>query len=151
MLLNEVLEHVRDEAATLREVARVLRPGGVLALFSPNRWFPFEGHGARWSDTKVLFNHPVPLMPWLPKRVTNRVAAARNYWPSELADLVERSGLNIRDQGWALAQFDVYGWIPARAADWYRRNLPQIEQSAAGRFFAVSTFILAERPAGSAA
>ena len=35
VLLNEVLEHVANEEATLAEVLRVLRPGGHLALFSP--------------------------------------------------------------------------------------------------------------------
>lgn len=43
VLLLDVLEHVADEAATAAEVARLLRPGGVLVLSVPHagllRWF----------------------------------------------------------------------------------------------------------------
>jgi SAM-dependent methyltransferase len=35
VVLGEVLEHVEDDRRALREVARVLRPGGVLALSVP--------------------------------------------------------------------------------------------------------------------
>ena len=35
----EVLEHVPDDVAVIAELARVLRPGGVLAVTVP-RWFP---------------------------------------------------------------------------------------------------------------
>jgi SAM-dependent methyltransferase len=145
VLLNEVLEHVFDEHATLREVHRVLRSGGTLAVFSPNRWFPFEGHGARWSSEHTLSRRPVPFMPWLPSRIANRVAVARNYWPHELTQLVSVSGLTVVTQGWALAQFDRYRWLPRRAADWYRRNTTRIERSPLARFCAVSTFILAKK------
>jgi ubiquinone/menaquinone biosynthesis C-methylase UbiE len=150
VFLNEVLEHVADEGATLREINRVLRPGGVLALFSPNRWFPVEGHGARWSDTSSVSRRPAPLMPWLPKRLTNRFAEARNYWPSELVRLVSDAGMTIVNRGWALAQFELYPWLPKRVVEWYRRNLSTIERSPAARFFAVSTFILAEATAPAA-
>ena len=56
VLLNEVLEHVPDDAAALREAFRLLRPGGALIVFAPNRLFPFETHGVhtRGSRTRRL-------------------------------------------------------------------------------------------------
>ena len=38
IVLREAIEHVRDGAATLRECHRILRPGGCVALTTPNRW-----------------------------------------------------------------------------------------------------------------
>src|ERR687887_2952179 len=81
VLLNEVLEHVRDERQTLRELHRLLAPGGYLFVFSPNRWFPFEGHGAVIGRLRLPF--PVPLLPWLPVRVTEPFLQARNWWPRQ--------------------------------------------------------------------
>lgn len=45
VLSNEVIEHVVDDRQALAESARVMRPGGRLALFCPNRGYPFETHG----------------------------------------------------------------------------------------------------------
>jgi 2-polyprenyl-3-methyl-5-hydroxy-6-metoxy-1,4-benzoquinol methylase len=39
-----VLEHVQDHRRSIREMVRVLRPGGALYLHTPNRWSCFEGH-----------------------------------------------------------------------------------------------------------
>ena len=38
IILREAIEHVRDGAATLSACLRVLRPGGCVALTTPNRW-----------------------------------------------------------------------------------------------------------------
>ena len=56
--LNEVLEHVADETETLADLRRVLRPGGCLVVMSPNRFFPFEGHGMQVGGRRQLICPP---------------------------------------------------------------------------------------------
>ncbi len=41
VLLSEILEHIDDDVAGLREVYRVLKPGGVVAITVPNANYPF--------------------------------------------------------------------------------------------------------------
>jgi SAM-dependent methyltransferase len=91
MLLNEVLDHVANDEATLSELLRVLRPGGHLALFSPNGCFPIEGHGLNLNDRRS-FGHPVPLIPWLLGRLTQRAPHG--------AQLLAAGTAGACDQGW---------------------------------------------------
>lgn len=147
VLLNEVLEHVVDEVSTLREIRRILRSGGYLALMSPNRWFPFEGHGMRVRGTSFPF--PVPFLPWIPSQLAMKVMCARNYWPSELRKMVLSAGFEILVMSSLLPVFEIYPWLPAPVIRWYRRAMPALERTPLVRRFGNSTFVLARRPAGS--
>jgi SAM-dependent methyltransferase len=59
-VLGEVLEHVEDDLAGLRETARVVRPGGVVAISVPANpaWFgpsdEWAGHHRRYTRTALL-------------------------------------------------------------------------------------------------
>lgn len=93
VLSNEVIEHVQDDRAALAEMARVLRPGGRLLLFCPNRWYPVEQHGAYWRGRYVFGN--IPLINYLPDALRNRLAPhVRTYTAHGLRRIM--SGLPLR-------------------------------------------------------
>ena len=72
ILSHEVLEHVFDDRVALQEMVRTLRSGGRLALFCPNRGYPFETHGIYWRGRYRFGN--IPLVNYLPRRVRDRLA-----------------------------------------------------------------------------
>ncbi len=97
VLLNEVLEHVRDDRETLREALRVTKTGGKVLIFAPNRFYPFETHGIYVGKRYVFGN--IPLINYLPDALRNKVVPhARAY---------TRAGLQGLTAG-----------LPARWADW---------------------------------
>jgi SAM-dependent methyltransferase len=72
ILSHEVLEHVQDDRAAVIEMVRALRPGGRLALFVPNRGYPFETHGVYWRGRYRFGN--IFLVNYLPRRLRDRLA-----------------------------------------------------------------------------
>lgn len=89
VLSHEVLEHVRDDRQAICEIVRVLKPGGRLVLFCPNRGYPFETHGIYWGG-KYRFGN-IPLVNYLPRRWRNRLAPhVRVYSAGDLQKLFEQ-------------------------------------------------------------
>lgn len=72
VLSHEVLEHVQDDQLAINEAVRLLKPGGRLVLFCPNRGYPFETHGHYWRG-KYHFGN-TPLINYLPRRWRDKLA-----------------------------------------------------------------------------
>jgi SAM-dependent methyltransferase len=93
VLSNEVLEHVQDDRAAVREMVRVTKPNGLIIVFCPNRWYPFETHGHYWRGVYHFGN--TPLINYLPDCLRNRLAPhVRAYTAHGLRRLF--AGLPVR-------------------------------------------------------
>lgn len=91
---NEVIEHVEDDAAYLAEMVRVVRKGGRVLIFCPNRWYPVEQHGIYWRGEYHFGN--IPLVNYLPDVWRNQLAPhVRTYTRRQLRRLYQ--GLPVRE------------------------------------------------------
>jgi SAM-dependent methyltransferase len=94
VLTNEVIEHVADDRRSAEELVRVLRPGGRIVLFCPNRWYPVETHGIYWRGQYRFGN--IPLVNYLPDPLRNHLAPhVRTYTARSLRALFD--GLEVRE------------------------------------------------------
>jgi len=91
----EVLEHVPADGDALAELARVLRPGGTLAVTVP-RWFPEQVCWALSSD------YHAPALPG---------GHVRIYRRSQLSTRLRAAGLGVRGSHSAHALHSPYWWL----------------------------------------
>jgi len=106
VLAVEVLEHVDSVAEVAAEVFRVLRPGGMFCITSPNRWFPLEMHTVRLFGHRVLGRY-LPFLPYVPA-LHRRVSDARNFKASELRSILVPIGFRETEVDYVIPPFD--GW-----------------------------------------
>jgi SAM-dependent methyltransferase len=93
ILSHEVIEHVQDDRAAIREMIRTLKPGGRVVLFAPNRGYPFETHGIYWKG-KYYFGNKF-FVNYLPRVLRNQLAPhVRVYSKADLQNLF--SGLPVK-------------------------------------------------------
>lgn len=138
VLSHEVLEHVQDDVQAVKEMVRILRPGGRIAIFVPNRGYPFETHGIYWKGQYRFGN--IPFVNWLPDRWRNRLAPhVRVYRRKALLALFENLPVQILSQTVLFGAYDnvIARWpIPGK---WLRRFLQFLEKTPL-RVFGLSHF-----------
>jgi ubiquinone/menaquinone biosynthesis C-methylase UbiE len=92
LILSEVLEHLEDDAAALREAARVLKTGGVCAITVPHANYPPLWDPLNYGREKLGFGHftSEPLSGiWTDHR--------RLYTRQQLVSLVQSVGFEVSD------------------------------------------------------
>jgi len=143
ILSHEVLEHVQDDRAAVAEMVRVLRPGGRMVIFVPNRGYPFETHGIYWRGRYRFGN--IPLVNYLPRRWRDRLAPhVRVYTRGDLERLFV--GLPLR----FVQRTIIFGAYDNLIARWPRLGrilryiLHRLEKTPL-RFFGLSHFWVAEK------
>ncbi len=92
VLLHEVIEHVEDDQQAIREAHRVIKEGGRIVIFAPNRLYPLETHGIFWRGTYRFGN--IPLVNYLPDFLRRRLCPhVRTYTGGDICRLFD--GLDV--------------------------------------------------------
>jgi SAM-dependent methyltransferase len=143
VLSHEVVEHVADDRAAAVEAVRVLRPGGRLVIYAPNRLYFFETHGVFWRDEYRLGN--VPLINWLPDAWRDRLCPhVRAYTARGLRRLLDGLPVSVVAHTQVYPGFDKVAARRPRLGRWLRRVLYALERTPL-RAFGLSHLLVVER------
>jgi SAM-dependent methyltransferase len=143
ILSHEVIEHVQDDRVAVREMVRVLKPGGRIALFCPNRGYPYETHGIYWKG-KYHFGNKL-FVNYLPLVLRNRLAPhVRVYAKNDLQKLFEGLPVKVIER---TIIFGAYDNIIARFGPFGKvlRSLLQFLERTPLKIFGLSHFWVIER------
>jgi ubiquinone/menaquinone biosynthesis C-methylase UbiE len=94
IILSEVLEHLPDDLGALKEVKRVMKPGGILAITVPNHNYPFFWDPLNWTREHLGLGHFSPGSGFLGGIWAMHL---RLYYPEEIKELVKRVGFKIEE------------------------------------------------------
>jgi SAM-dependent methyltransferase len=147
VVLNEVIEHVRDDAATMREAMRILAGGGRIVVYAPNRLFPFETHGVYLGKRFVFGN--IPFVNWLPNFARDRlVPHARAYTKRGIRRTYRGLGADVLAETYVYPGFDNIISRRRRLGRVLREVLYRAERTPL-RMFGLSHFVVLRKPAGA--
>jgi len=149
LLLHEVLEHVADDRQVVQEAYRVLRPGGRIVIFAPNRLYPFETHGIYWQGRYRFGNFP--MVSYLPHPLRERLCPhVRSYTLGGLHQLLSNLEHRIILQTQIYPGYDNIATRRPQLGSALRRFTYFLEGTPL-RIFGLSHFMVVEksRPSGT--
>ena len=125
----EVLEHVLDLPASIGEIRRVLRPGGIAYVSVPNRLFPLETHSVRVPGIGEFDGRRLPFLPYVGP-LHRRISTARTFTGRGLVRLFVPAGFELLGVTHVMPPFD--NWQFGKR--WLRPVTTRLEASPFGRF-----------------
>jgi SAM-dependent methyltransferase len=145
IVLNEVIEHVKDDAATMAEAYRALAPAGHIVVYAPNRLYPFETHGI-YVGRRFVFGN-IPFVNWLPGFLRSRlVPHARAYTKGGLRRTYRNLPARPVVESYVYPGFDNIIARRKRLGRFLRALFYRIERTPLKRF-GLSHFVVLEKPA----
>ncbi|MFZ0640202.1 MAG: methyltransferase domain-containing protein [Candidatus Acidiferrales bacterium] len=120
----EVLEHTKSDEAVLAECYRILRRGGRLIVFVPNKLYPFESHPCFLWKKAIGCN--IPFVSWLPDSVRKHLCHARIYSKARLLALADGAGFYPEITGYLYPPLDHF---PLPFKDQYGAFARRLEES----------------------
>jgi ubiquinone/menaquinone biosynthesis C-methylase UbiE len=130
----EVLEHMKSDEAVAAECYRILRSGGRLIVFVPNKLYPFESHPCFLGKKAIGYN--IPFVSWLPDSVRKHLCYARIYSKARLLKLVGHAGFRPEVIEYLYPPLDHF---PLPFRNQYRALARRLEETPL-RVFGVSIF-----------
>ena len=112
VVCSEVIEHITDQPAFLKQLARLLKPNGYCVLTTPNGLF-WPAYKSRAEFLTRLLRIPSYLQPtenWLT--------------PAALKDCVQKTGFSVLDHaGFIFYKIGMPPWSGLIRLEWYWHNL----------------------------
>ncbi len=112
VISSEVMEHLSDDSAALKEIKRVLKPTGTLLISVPNLHFPFLWDPLNWILMKFFNTHIDKNIWWLAGIWADH---ERLYTQKDLEKVVQDAGYMIEKtekvigHAWPFSHFFLYG------------------------------------------
>lgn len=112
IVCSEVLEHITEDALALKELHRVLKPGGTLVVTVPNKNFPFFWDPLNWILMRAFNTHVPKDIWWLAGIWADH---KRLYTAKKLRHVISDARYQILDTTyclswcWPLTHFLLYG------------------------------------------
>lgn len=143
VFLHEVIEHVTDDQEAIAEACRVVRPGGQVVIFAPNRLYPFETHGCYLGGRHIF--KLIPLVNYLPGPLRRQFCPhVRCYTAGGIRRLFDGQRVAFEVETQVFPAFDGVARGNSALAGGLRRVLYALEQTPL-RAFGLSHFVVARK------